>query len=115
MANSTIQNPNAKATVTITLDTSKVAVRSWGKIAARIVDGLLIIIGHGLYALNPIANETVVATVSNVSNLETVSCAAKVDGQTEPGIAMFGSNTLRLINIQNADKAMYFTLVVPIM
>lgn len=115
MATSTMANPNAKATVTITTDTSKIAVRNWGKITARIVNGLLIIIGHGVYALNPIANETVVATVSGVSNVEAASVAAKVDGQDDPGIAMFAGNTLRMINVHNADKAIYFTIVVPLL
>lgn len=97
--------------VAITLDTSKVAVRSWGVVRARKVADMLFVYIHGLYALKAISNETNVATISGVSNVPTVSVAMKVDGQSEAGVAMFSGNSLRLINVQNADKAMYGTIV----
>ena len=100
--------------VTLTLDTSKVAIRDWGRVAARKAGSLLIINGHGLYTLTNIGNETQVGTLSGVSGVPACSVAVKVDGQSEPGIAMVNGNTLRLINVQNADKAMYFTLVAPL-
>ena len=100
--------------VTLTLDTSKVAIRNWGRVAARKAGSLLIISGHGLYTLTSIGDETQVGTLSGVSGVPSCSVAMKVDGQSEPGIAMVSGNTLRLINIQHADKATYFTLVAPL-
>lgn len=97
--------------ISITLDTSIVAVRSWGVVRVRKVADMLIVYIHGLYTLTTITNETPVATVNGVSNVPTASVAIKVDGQTEPGIAMFSGNSLRLINVQNTDKAMYGTII----
>ena len=102
------------ADVSISLDTTKVAVRGWGRISVKKLCGLLVINAHGLYALSPIANETDIATISGVSGIPTESTPAKVDAQDSAGIAICGGNTLRLINIQNTDKVIYFTLVVPL-
>lgn len=106
---------NYPVDVPITMDSTKVELRSWGKFAVRRTGGMLVIMSHGLVGKVAIANETVVATIPSVSGIPTASCAVKVDGQSEPGIAMFANNTLRLINIQNANYAMYFTLTVPLL
>ena len=100
--------------VAINMDSSKLFIRDWGKFTARKTGGMLSIIAHGVVAKQVIANETAVATCPSLSNVPAASCAVKVDGQTEPGIAMFAGNTLRLINIQHADYALYFTLTMPL-
>lgn len=114
MATSTIPEAIKLQEVAITLDAAKAAVRNWGRLVARKQGDLLIVCGYGLYTLAPIINETNVGNIANVSNINSVSAAVKVDGQSEPGIVVVGGNTLRLLNIQNADRAMYFTIVVPL-
>ena len=114
MATSTIPANNKLQEVSITLDATKAAVRNWGRLIARRDGDALIVCGHGVYTLVSIANETSVGTIAGVSNLSSVSAPIKVDGQTEPGIVVIGGNTLRLLNIQNADRAMYFTIIVPL-
>lgn len=114
MATSTIFAPNTLTELAITLDSSKAAVRSWGRLIARRQGNLLIVCAHGLYTLAPIANETSIGTIANISNVNSVSVPVKVDGQSEPGVAVVGGNTLRVLNIQNGDRVMYFTIVVPL-
>jgi len=114
MATSTVPAENKLQEVTITLDSTKAAIRNWGRLIARRQGNLLIVCGHGLYTMVPIANETDVGTISGVSNISSVSAPVKVDGQSDPGIVVVGGNTLRMLNIQNADKATYFTIVVPL-
>lgn len=115
MATSTVpMGTGALQEVQLTLNTNLVAIRDWGRIIARKTANLLIINAHGLYTLTPIGNETAVATLNGVSVPVTLSAPAKVDAQDDSGIAAVGGNTLRLINVRNADKAIYFTLVVPL-
>ena len=106
-----IEEALSAKTVTITIDTSKVTLASWGKISARKVADMLFIFAYGLLAVQPITSETVIATVNGVSGVPIVADAARVDTQARPGLAIMANNTVRLTDISVSNQAIYFTLI----
>lgn len=101
-------------TVTITPDSTKISIAQWGALKVRKIADMLIIMGHGVLALSAITAETVVATVSGVSDVPTVSALMRVDGQQNPAIAVFANSTLRFVGVTQTNQAIYFELIVPL-
>ena len=114
MATGIINNPCGEEDITITLDSSKVSLASWGNVTGKRVGNIVFVRFHGVIFRQTTTSAYDIATMSVTSKANTVQPVHTGSAQNGFAITENNSNKIRANGISNTSSACYCEMIFPV-